>query len=995
MRIKTIFLTVSVLINLHCQAQNNKDSVFYYYHGRQIQIPLNKSEFLLYFEDSISAQRSGLVSEKTFNSPTMIHCKRINSNYDSTVATLKELQGIKSVEPVIGHDKTTAVSNIFYVKLKHESDFDKLKKLADSTHVAILRRVKYTNRWYALQTNIQSMGNSLNMSNLFWKTGWFEAVDPGFIFHFSPCSSCVTDSSFNSRQWGMPYIHACDAWNLTTGNPNVKVAVIDEGVNESHREFSNTAISYSYDVQNNQIGAHTYGFHGTFVGGIIFAGHNDHQMAGVAPDVSIINLSHSLKESDTLAEEMKDAIHMAVNQQADVINCSWTDKNGQVDLFSPLLEEAIDSAIDYGRNGKGCVVVFAAGNYNSMVEYPGNYRKEILTVGASTQQNKRWFNRIDDEMRGSAMGDNLDVIAPGDNIYSASYNTYDQSSGTSYAAPHVSGIAALMLSVNPNLTGQQVRDIIETTAQKVGGYNYTNTVNPEHPNGRWNFEMGYGLVDAYAAVQKAVNHHNDLYIRDTVTDDGSMPSSCYSTWDSPDIWMETLDRQYVAYPHGNTKYVVCVKIHNRRDVASSGTEKLFLNWSKAGFNDRWDEYWTGNNPLPCGAPKGGVIGSANGRAIPSIPANSYRIDTIHWTTPAGEDYAYCTDFNHSQWHFCLLARIHDDDVIAHENERLADVHQLVRNHNNVAQQNVCLDSAENYQNTLGIWNVTTIGLSRIINLSPKEIGNISITDFAEVYITLDAGLLMAINSANITGLTWVNGNTLRWNGGSASIPVTLPANSYYTLKTTVNFLADQIPANNNFDFDIVLRSATGDSILGGEHYKCVRTNGRFFQTCISRSESVLWGESVTLTACDIEEDAEYIWYDNQGEEVGYGLTCDVAPLQPTTYTLRVTADEDGYRTYCQLTVNVTDGELRLLAPNPADNQVRIGYALSRNVFAATLQILNGSGQVVYSQALSGGNGSKVTGEAVVNTSSLAAGSYTVRLISSGNNIYDNKTLVIR
>ena len=176
MRIKTIFLTVSVLINLHCQAQNNKDSVFYYYHGRQIQIPLNKSEFLLYFEDSISAQRSGLVSEKTFNSPTMIHCKRINSNYDSTVATLKELQGIKSVEPVIGHDKTTAVSNIFYVKLKHESDFDKLKKLADSTHVAILRRVKYTNRWYALQTNIQSMGNSLNMSNLFWKTGWFEAV---------------------------------------------------------------------------------------------------------------------------------------------------------------------------------------------------------------------------------------------------------------------------------------------------------------------------------------------------------------------------------------------------------------------------------------------------------------------------------------------------------------------------------------------------------------------------------------------------------------------------------------------------------------------------------------------------------------------------------------------------------------------------------------------------------------------------------------------------
>ena len=92
---------------------------------------------------------------------------------------------------------------------------------------------------------------------------------------------------------------------------------------------------------------------------------------------------------------------------------------------------------------------------------------------------------------------------------------------------------------------------------------------------------------------------------------------------------------------------------------------------------------------------------------------------------------------------------------------------------------------------------------------------------------------------------------------------------------------------------------------------------------------------------------------------------------------------------------VVDGELRLLAPNPADNQVRIGYALSRNVSSATLQILNGSGQVIYSQSLSGGSGSKVTGETLVNTSSLAAGSYTVRLISSRGNIFDSKTLIIQ
>ena len=129
--------------------------------------------------------------------------------------------------------------------------------------------------------------------------------------------------------------------------------------------------------------------------------------------------------------------------------------------------------------------------------------------------------------------------------------------------------------------------------------------------------------------------------------------------------------------------------------------------------------------------------------------------------------------------------------------------------------------------------------------------------------------------------------------------------------------------------------------------------------------------------------------------MGSGLTCNVNPLQNTTYTLRVTADADGYRAYSTVTVMVVDGELRLIAPNPADNQVRIGYALSRNVSAATLQILNGSGQMVYSQALSGGNNSKVTGEAVVNTSSLAAGSYTVRLVSSNGRVHDRKTLVVR
>ena len=498
-----------------------------------------------------------------------------------------------------------------------------------------------------------------------------------------------------------------------------------------------------------------------------------------------------------------------------------------------------------------------------------------------------------------------------------------------------------------------------------------------------------------AIILGGIGSTPDLFIRDTVTDDGTMPSSAYKTWDSPDIWVEDMNGNVVDNPQGNSVYKVCVRIHNRRDVASSGTEKLLLNWAKAGFNDQWYEYWTCDNPLPCGFGlcKGDVIGDANGISLPSIPANGSCTVKVSWNTPMAEAYAECTDFSCDQWHFCLLARIHDDDTIAHENERYADVHTLVRNHNNVAQKNVYLSTSVEYQVTIDVGNAKPIDLNRIICLNPKVVNNVQITDYAEVYITLDAGLLAAINSnANITGLDWVNSNTLRWNGGSASIPVTLPANSYYTLQTTIHFLADQIPATNNFDFDMVLRNAAGDSILGGEHYQCIRTNGRYFQALASCTSPILFGEGTILAATSINENAEYNWYDEQGNLVGTGLTCYVMPQQNTTYTLEIIADADGYKAYGTAPVDVIDADLQGLSPNPTTGQVNVSYRMSGRTGNLTLQLISTQGQVVYSQALNGGNG-RTSGSVTINTSYLAAGSYTVRLVSNTGKVYSSKILV--
>ena len=174
-----------------------------------------------------------------------------------------------------------------------------------------------------------------------------------------------------------------------------------------------------------------------------------------------------------------------------------------IGLYSEILEEAIDNAIDNGRNGLGCIVVFSSGNdCRGSVSYPANYRKEIMAVGAIDNKGARSFF--------SNYGTHLDVVAPGDFLVSTVLdNKVDKKSGTSFAAPHVCAIAALMLSIKPDLTGQQVRDIIEQTTQKIeytwqGNIVEYSNVEGRH-NGTWNEHLGYGLVDAYEAVKATVD----------------------------------------------------------------------------------------------------------------------------------------------------------------------------------------------------------------------------------------------------------------------------------------------------------------------------------------------------------------------------------------------------------------------------------------------------------------------------------------------------------
>ena len=313
-------------------------------------------------------------------------------------------------------------------------------------------------------------------------------------------------------------IKAEGAWTISTGS-GIKVAVIDNGVQLNHTDLSGNLLPGFDAFDGTTNGGQVYpDYHGTNCAGVIAAIDNNIQIKGIAYNSKIIPIR--MNEGEDLYDIcFVNAMSFAVNNDADIINCSWSGGSPV-----PSITNAINSAVTNGRNGKGCVVAVSSGNsYNPLaipnnVLYPATL-SNVIAVGAIAPSGKRKsFTSCDDENWASCYGDELDVVAPGvfiptttiGNGYTGYFN------GTSAAAPHVSGVAALMLSVNPYLTAAQVKTIIEQTAQKVGDYNYQTTTG--RPNGTWCKKTGYGLINAHAAVAAACYYGYEITGPSTIDD---------------------------------------------------------------------------------------------------------------------------------------------------------------------------------------------------------------------------------------------------------------------------------------------------------------------------------------------------------------------------------------------------------------------------------------------------------------------------------------------
>ncbi len=325
------------------------------------------------------------------------------------------------------------------------------------------------------------------------------------------CAEITPNDSRYSEQWNLSAMNMPKAWHIETGKPSVVIAVVDSGIMQDHPELRQQLWQNPAEIADNGIDDDQNGYiddiygwdfsdaptlqgqgdwttrdndpndetgHGTQVTGIIAAqANNEIGISGIAWNCRLMPLRAGFRiggggffQNDDVAA----AIVYAADNGAHVINLSLGDT---VNAF------LIQGAVEYAYS-RGCVLVAAAGNSSE----PGSFYPAALENVISVAAIDREF-----QLGSSNFGSSIDVAAPGEEILttdiftdeqSSVLNGYGYKSGTSMAAPHISGVAALLISSNPSCSNVQVQRWITDTSRRLSIANL----------------VGAGLVDANAAL---------------------------------------------------------------------------------------------------------------------------------------------------------------------------------------------------------------------------------------------------------------------------------------------------------------------------------------------------------------------------------------------------------------------------------------------------------------------------------------------------------------
>lgn len=361
-----------------------------------------------------------------------------------------------------------------------------------------------------------------------------------------------------------------------TGTDEIILAVIDNGFDLSHPDLQRKIIHpFDFRRQSSSIeqGNPRY-IHGTPCATLALADGNGQGMVGVAPKARFMPLEGT-SFSDRVTEQQFD---YCIRRGAAIISCSW----GTIDPTQRLSyrkEQAIARAAREGRNGKGCIIIFAAGNENqqNLINYYAQH-PDVIAVAASTS--------LDQHASYSNQGSGLTVCAPSsgafpllagrawwdqgfsnqqgahrywiDGITRGSH--YKHFGGTSGATPIAAGVCALILSANPQLTAREVRNILIQTADKIGGAH-------AYDHQGYSRRYGYGRINAEKAIAMALRQKEtyvpsqpepttdtsgglfEVSVNDSVQMGWGVQVGAYTNYDQVMVLVNQLERTYQQPVH--------------------------------------------------------------------------------------------------------------------------------------------------------------------------------------------------------------------------------------------------------------------------------------------------------------------------------------------------------------------------------------------------------------------------------------------------------------
>lgn len=463
-------------------------------------------------------------------------------------------------------DSNYLITESFFVKFKPDTPEHRILEYFGAENLVVEQDLG--DKTYLVRVTTATGRNPIRTANSAATRDDVEYAEPNLVRRLTRFAFIPPDTLF-SRQWhlGAPTaaspdlvagagISAPEAWDITRGRRDIVVAVADDGFDLTHPDLQGEgkvvarlnatvrASSISGGIEwDPDVSPRPGDYHGTPCLGVAVAEGNGTGVVGVAPGCALVAVRFPLNISDAHMITM----FQKISTLADVVSCSWGFGPADAPMSSALRNAIATLASSGGRRGKGLIVCIAAGNSNCPVQDLGNTRTyrfrtdfgiqsysgpidrwiaahpDVITVSASTSRKTRSAY--------SSWGRQISVCAPSDNWddlgqisprglgitttdnegagagsdFTAGSRFTDRFGGTSSATPTVAGVCALILSANPGLTGREVRELLQKTADKDLSLVTDTPVNEPGAFNAAGFSLwfGHGKVNAFQAVKAA------------------------------------------------------------------------------------------------------------------------------------------------------------------------------------------------------------------------------------------------------------------------------------------------------------------------------------------------------------------------------------------------------------------------------------------------------------------------------------------------------------